>query len=155
MAAIIPTRHWRPTRGPFGQWLRDEVLRECRNHGLPQPVKVEPVAELSIPGSRSLRWMEFRRNLKEDRIRSGYGLRLEFKEPVLEPLALGYARKFDQLESGRDPRTGRRIMNRSDSEAPGPLSIPGDLPGGPVEPASLTGHRLSARGEPWQPPQNL
>jgi CRISPR-associated protein Csb2 len=91
---FIPPRHWRPARGPFGQWLSDEVARECRNHGLPSPVRVEPVAELSIRGSRSIHWMEFRRNRKEDRVRSGYGLRIEFGEPVPEALALGYGCHF-------------------------------------------------------------
>ena len=91
---FIPPRHWRPARGPFNRWLSEEVARECRNHGLPEPVKVEPVAELSIRGSRSIHWMEFRRNRKGDRVRSGYGLRLEFNEPVPEPLALGYRCHF-------------------------------------------------------------
>jgi len=91
---FIPTRHWRPARGPFEEWLSKEVARECRNHGLPEPVKVEPAAELSIRGSRSIRWMEFRRNRKEDRVRSGYGLRIEFDEPVPETLALGYGCHF-------------------------------------------------------------
>ncbi len=91
---FIPPRHWRPARGPFGEWLIEEVARECRNHGLPVPMKVEPVAELLIRGSRSIRWMEFRRNRKEDRVRSGYGLRIEFSEPVPETLALGYGCHF-------------------------------------------------------------
>ena len=91
---FIPPHHWRPARGPFGQWLGEEVARECRNHGLPAPVRVEPVAELSIRGSRSIHWMEFRRNRKEDRVRSGYGLRIEFNEPVPVPLALGYGCHF-------------------------------------------------------------
>jgi CRISPR-associated protein Csb2 len=91
---FIPPRHWRPARGPFGQWLREEVTRECRNQGLPAPVRVEPLAELSIRGSRSIHWMEFRRNRKDDRVRSGYGLRIEFNEPVPEALALGYGCHF-------------------------------------------------------------
>jgi CRISPR-associated protein Csb2 len=91
---FIPPRHWRPGRGPFGRWLSEEAARECRNHGLPVPVKVEPVAELRIRGSRSIHWMEFRRNRKEDRVRSGYGLRMDFDEPVPEALALGYGCHF-------------------------------------------------------------
>lgn len=91
---FIPPLHWRPARGDFSRWLSKEVARECRNHGLPVPVKVEPVAELSIRGSRSIHWMEFRRNRKEDRVRSGYGLRIEFDEPVPEVIALGYGCHF-------------------------------------------------------------
>jgi hypothetical protein len=55
---------------------------------------VEPVADLLIRGSRSIHWMEFRRNRKEDRIRPGYGLRIEFGEAVPETLALGYGCHF-------------------------------------------------------------
>jgi CRISPR-associated protein Csb2 len=91
---FIPPRHWRPARGPFQQWLAREVSRECRNHGLAAPSRVEPVAELLIRGSRSIRWMEFRRNRKDDRVRSGCGLRLEFGEPVPDALALGYGCHF-------------------------------------------------------------
>ena len=91
---FVPPRHWRPARGPFGQWLSEEVARECRNHGLPAPVRVEPIAELLVRGSRSIHWMEFRRNRKEDRVRSGYGLRIEFSEPVPQPLSLGYGCHF-------------------------------------------------------------
>jgi len=101
---FIPPRHWRQARGPFGQWLSDEVARECRNHGLPAPVRVEPVAELSIRGSRSIHWMEFRRNRKEGRVRSGYGFRLEFKEPVPEPLALGYGCHFGLGQFRKPPK---------------------------------------------------
>jgi CRISPR-associated protein Csb2 len=101
---FIPPRHWRQARGPFGQWLSDEVARECRNHGLPAPVRVEPVVELSIRGSRSIHWMEFRRNRKEDRIRSGYGFRLDFKEPVPEPLALGYGCHFGLGQFRKPPK---------------------------------------------------
>jgi hypothetical protein len=38
--------------------------------------------------------MEFRRNRKEDRVQSGYGLRMEFNELVPETLALGYGCHF-------------------------------------------------------------
>jgi CRISPR-associated protein Csb2 len=91
---FISPRHWRPARGPFDQWLTDELARECRNHGLPSPVRVEPVAELSIRGSRSIHWREFRRNRKEDRVRSGYGLMIEFSELVPKSIALGYGCHF-------------------------------------------------------------
>jgi hypothetical protein len=38
--------------------------------------------------------MEFRRNRKDDRVRSGYGVRIEFSERVPEALALGYGCHF-------------------------------------------------------------
>jgi CRISPR-associated protein Csb2 len=91
---FIPPRHWRPARGPFGQWLGEEVARECRNHGHAAPVRLEPIAELLVRGSRSIHWMEFRRNRKGDRVRTGYGLRIEFSQPVQQPLSLGYGCHF-------------------------------------------------------------
>jgi CRISPR-associated protein Csb2 len=91
---FVPPRHWRPSRGPFNAWLGEEVARECANHGLPSPVSVERITELSIRGSRSIRWMEFRRNRKEDDVRSGYGVRIKFGEPVMESIALGYGCHF-------------------------------------------------------------
>ena len=91
---FIPPRHWRSARGPFGDWLRNEVVRECRNHGIPEPIRVEPVPELLIRGSRSIRWLEFRRNRREDTARSGFGVHLEFRDAVLVTFALGYGCHF-------------------------------------------------------------
>jgi CRISPR-associated protein Csb2 len=79
-------RHWRKGRGEYAEFLAAEIRRECRNHRLPEPVRVEIVS--SSPGS--FEWVEFRRNRKDDEPHPGYGFRLEFEEPVAAPFSLGY-----------------------------------------------------------------
>jgi len=41
-----------------------------------------------------IRWLEFRRNRKDDPAQIGYGFELEFAEPVTGPVALGYGAHF-------------------------------------------------------------
>lgn len=83
---FVAPRHWRKGRGPFEEFLKGEVRRECRNHQLPEPLAVE-----LLPKSPGLfEWVEFRRNRKDDAPRPGYGFRLAFSEDVSVPFSLGY-----------------------------------------------------------------
>lgn len=87
---FIPPRH--PHKNSdFGTFLRDEARRECRNHGLPEPLTVD--IEQRIRGS-FFECVEYRRNRKDDPVRSGYALRLTFAEPVTVPFAIGYGAHF-------------------------------------------------------------
>jgi CRISPR-associated protein Csb2 len=90
---FVPPRHYRKGRGPFMEWLAQEVRREAVNHGLPEPVEVKPVGELMGHGRR-VKWLEFRRNRKGDQPGIGYGFELVFSEPVDRPVALGYGAHF-------------------------------------------------------------
>ena len=38
---FITARHYRKGRGSFGEWLTNEVIKECSFHGLPEPAEVE------------------------------------------------------------------------------------------------------------------
>jgi CRISPR-associated protein Csb2 len=87
---FAPTRHWRKGRGSYGEFLADEVRRECRNHGLPEPARVGLLEK--APGL--FEWIEFRRNRKDDVPRPGYGFRIEFDEAVPAPFTLGYGCHF-------------------------------------------------------------
>lgn len=87
---FVPPRHYRKGRGPFQEWLAEEVRREAVNHGLPEPTEVRLLDKLSIRGGRHIRWLEFRRNRKGDQPGMGYGFELVFAEPVSAPIALGY-----------------------------------------------------------------
>jgi CRISPR-associated protein Csb2 len=91
---FVPTRYYRPGRGDFGEWLHAEIARECDNHGIPRPACVTGIRELIANGVRPIRWSDFRRNRKLDRARSGFGVRLEFDEPIDAPFALGYGCHF-------------------------------------------------------------
>jgi len=90
---FVPPRHYRKGRGDFGEWLANEVRREARNHDMPEPVAVRPLARLKRHG-RDLFWLEFRRNRKGDEAGLGYGFELEFAEPVAGPFTLGYGAHF-------------------------------------------------------------
>ncbi|MBV6416967.1 MAG: hypothetical protein CMLOHMNK_01585 [Steroidobacteraceae bacterium] len=73
----------------------DQIRRECRERGLPEPVAIEAVGEVNAGRGRRLRPIHFRR------FRSRRGLSqpdrlgsfrcLTFPEPVAGPLALGFA----------------------------------------------------------------
>jgi CRISPR-associated protein Csb2 len=85
---FVTKRHHRKGRGPFHEWLAGEVLRECRNHGLPRPVSIHFISH-SLSRSHPLRWMEFIRSRKGKSPMRGYGCVLEFNEDVRGPFALG------------------------------------------------------------------
>jgi len=90
---FVPPRHYRKGRGDFAEWLAAEVRREASNHGLPPPVKVRLLPALET-SRRGVRWLEFRRNRKDDPAQIGYGFEIEFAEPVTGPVALGYGAHF-------------------------------------------------------------
>jgi CRISPR-associated protein Csb2 len=91
---FVPPRHYRRGRGTLAQWLRNELKRECANHGLPAPERITFVDQAPFGDGRSFRWLEFRRNRKGDTSRVGYGSELGFAEPVAGPFALGYGCHF-------------------------------------------------------------
>ncbi|MGE5647962.1 MAG: type I-U CRISPR-associated protein Csb2 [Acidobacteriota bacterium] len=86
---FVSVRHWRKGRGELADFLIEEVRRECRNHGLPQPFGVT-FAKLAAP----FQPIQFRRNRKDDPPRPGYAFRVEFAEPVRAPFSLGYGCHF-------------------------------------------------------------
>lgn len=86
---FVPSRHWRRGRDPEA-FLRDEIRRECRNHGIPEPAAVEHQNRLA--GLFDV--IEYRRNRKEDLPKRGYAFRLSFPEPVPTPFSLGYGSHF-------------------------------------------------------------
>lgn len=94
LTPFVPPRHFKPKREEFDEWLQKEVARECANHGLPAPVAILLIPELTLQVGRSIRWAEFTRNRKQDAVRSGLGLRIRFGEPVQGPVVLGYGCHF-------------------------------------------------------------
>jgi CRISPR-associated protein Csb2 len=82
---FVTVRHMRHGRD-LARFLEDEVRRECRNHGIEQPIEVERLSR--IDGLFDI--VEFRKNRKNDPARPGYAFRLRFGRPVLTPFALGY-----------------------------------------------------------------
>ncbi|QOC21488.1 type I-U CRISPR-associated protein Cas5/Cas6 [Wenzhouxiangella sp. AB-CW3] len=76
--------------------IEDQILRECRIRGLPQPA-VEPLPAVMIHGKlrRSVHFHRFRskRGLTQPDTRGSFW-RLSFSEPVTGPLALGFGCHF-------------------------------------------------------------
>lgn len=84
---FVTARHHRQGRGLFDDWLHEEVRRECRLHGLPEPVEIERLE--TTTAAHALRWAEFQRARKDRAPRPGYGFRVRFAQPVTGPFALG------------------------------------------------------------------
>ncbi len=91
---FVPARHYRKGRGAWPDWAAQQLVRECREQGLPEPIRVKLLERRPLLGGRSYRWLEFRRNRKDDEVRSGCGFEVEFDRPVLAPVALGYGCHF-------------------------------------------------------------
>lgn len=90
---FVPNRHHRHGRGSFDQWLHKEVLLELAYHDLPAPERIENM-RYCVRQGRQIYWLQFHRTRGEDPIRSGFGFRLSFREPVAGPIAIGYGAHF-------------------------------------------------------------
>lgn len=93
---FIPPRHQK-TRGRKRETPAEQLCDELRRRGFPSPIAVHEVRRCEVSG-RSLRWIEFRRErLLGGGSRGqglGYGFEVEFAEPVVGPLCLGYGCHF-------------------------------------------------------------
>jgi CRISPR-associated protein Csb2 len=74
-----------------------QIRRELKKRGLPDPVSIK-LKKITEAAGRKIRWIQFRRIRKSGGGRLanplGYGFLLEFKEPIVGPLALGYGCHF-------------------------------------------------------------
>lgn len=86
---FVPPRHWRKGRD-FARFMEDEVRRECRNHGIES--RVVAVAPCALESLFDV--VEYRRNRKEDPVRPGYSVMIEFDHEVTTPFAIGYGAHF-------------------------------------------------------------
>jgi CRISPR-associated protein Csb2 len=85
---FVPPRHWHKNRD-FQMYLETEIRRECENHRMDSPVRIEPSQRPSL-----FEPVEYRRNRKNDPVRPGFFLRLTFDRPVRVPFAIGYGAHF-------------------------------------------------------------
>jgi CRISPR-associated protein Csb2 len=90
---FVPPRHYRRGRGPWTDWLFEQVRQEAANHGLPIPREIKLAPSLATR-RKEYRWIQFRRNRGGDPIRQGYGFVLKFSEAINGPFALGYGAHF-------------------------------------------------------------
>lgn len=90
---FVPPRHYRKGRGELGSWLVAELRREAGYQSLPPLVRISRLPCLQV-GARELPWIQFRRDRKDESARLGYGFELQFTEPPIGPVALGYACHF-------------------------------------------------------------
>lgn len=78
--------------------VKDQILRECRERGLPEPVVLEPLDEVDVGRGRRRRPIHFQRFRNRRGVaqpdRLGSFWRLTFSEPVQAPMALGFACHF-------------------------------------------------------------
>ncbi|SMC27934.1 CRISPR-associated protein Csb2 [Desulfacinum hydrothermale DSM 13146] len=93
--------------------VEDQIRRECRHRGLPEPLTLEHLPHVDIGRGRQGRPIHFhrfrrRRGLGQpDRLGSFW--RLTFPEPVLGPLALGFSCHFGLGLFRPEKMTRRRV----------------------------------------------
>jgi CRISPR-associated protein Csb2 len=95
--SITPYLH--PWYVKKGLGMEDQIRRECRERGLPEPVALERFESVCVGnGRRSLRPIQFQRFRKKRGLnqpdRRGSFWKLTFAEPVRGPLALGFGCHF-------------------------------------------------------------
>ncbi len=108
----IPTRHPKKNGKDSPE---EQVVRDLRLMGFPEPRSVERVRFLDRGRSRRVRWLEFatqREGGGSRGSRFGFGFRIRFAEPVRGPIALGYGAHFGlglfRPANGRGGRHGGR-----------------------------------------------
>lgn len=78
--------------------IEDQIRRECRERGLPEPIAIEVIGEVDIGKGRKRRPIHFQRYRSRTGLtqpdRVGQFRRLTFLEPVAGPLALGFGCHF-------------------------------------------------------------
>jgi CRISPR-associated protein Csb2 len=82
------SRHYRKGRGPYENWLVEEVIKECRFHGIPVPTEIKWIPKI-VQRSRSIYWFEFTRRKKDPLHLRTYGCSLKFDQPVNGPFSIG------------------------------------------------------------------
>jgi CRISPR-associated protein Csb2 len=92
LTPYLPVRHYQRNRGPYDEFLTDDVRHELRYRDVSTDVQV------SRDRSRD-RWaLEFRRYREGERLRRdprpGFGLTLTFAEPEKGPVLLGQLSHF-------------------------------------------------------------
>jgi CRISPR-associated protein Csb2 len=73
-----------------------QLVRELRNRGLPDPIRIEPVDGYKTEKRPQFRWLEFhtRRLRKETEGHGLAGFEIEFAEAVRGPIAVGFGCHF-------------------------------------------------------------
>lgn len=94
--SVTPYLH--PWYAKRGMSMEDQLRRECRERGLPEPTFLESFDEVNVSKNRKRRPIHFRRFRSRRGLaqpdRLGSFLRLTFPEPITGPLALGFACHF-------------------------------------------------------------
>ncbi|MFA7521887.1 MAG: type I-U CRISPR-associated protein Csb2 [Halothiobacillaceae bacterium] len=93
--SVTPYLHPWFRKKQFG--VEDQIRRECRERGVPEPIEIERIPFLEIHGRqrRPVHFHRFRRKrglTQPDR--QGSFFRLRFPQPLEGPLALGFASHF-------------------------------------------------------------
>jgi CRISPR-associated protein Csb2 len=99
------SREWRSATPYLHPWyvkkrftVEDQLRRECRERGLPEPVDLAPVDEVEVSAGSRRRPIHFHRFRSKRGLtqpdRHGSFWRLVFPEPVRGPLALGFGCHF-------------------------------------------------------------
>lgn len=97
-----PSTQWVSTTPYLHPWhakkrfsVEDQIRRECRERGLPEPDSITPLSSIDVGNNRLRKPIHFHRhrnkrvNHQPDRLGSFW--HLEFPEPVDGPMALGFA----------------------------------------------------------------
>lgn len=85
---MLLARHYRKGRGPYDEWLKQQIAIECKNHSIPDPSKIHFINQTLTRG-HTFRWLEFQRSRKGHPPLPGLGCILTFADEVPGPFSLG------------------------------------------------------------------
>ncbi len=85
---FVTARHFRQGRGTYFSWMIEEISRECKHHGLPEPVNVQ-FTDATMHTRHPYHWWEFQRNRKNQPPHAGVGVFVDFAQPVQGPFSIG------------------------------------------------------------------
>jgi len=93
---FVPPRHAKIRRGRWCELPHEQLALGLSQLDLP-PCTIEPMPECLLDG-RSLGWYQFRRHRSggggAQGQGHGFGFKIEFEQPVIGPIALGYGAHF-------------------------------------------------------------
>ncbi len=95
---IIFSRHYKKSKGPYNEWLKNELIKELKFHYVIKDdgdIETVEIINHIIKHGRNYYWLNFKRSRKKNELEKfGYGFKITFKNNVYGPFCVGYSAHF-------------------------------------------------------------